>query len=483
MNMFFNRSSLYLTISMFLWVMLSHNLSAQTRDVALTIHLRGVYDSKVSLLALTGAGTFKPAKELQSVKNGETTTLDVSRELLPGEFVLRFDYKENESSTPYPSEKYIFIGDQDLKLWVSPKYCNNSDSTHFQEGEKENTAFTRFSMENSKRKEKLGLLQNFLMNYDDTGSKFYQEGIREYESRRTAYNSWLKTQTQHDKSLFVSNLYGFQNIPEISWTGGESDRVRSLIDHYFDGIDFSNPLILKTSGINKCMDTYVNLYGQQCTTVALRDSLLPLAGMRAIEKARQGHPLVYGWMVDYFYRGFEANNIPAGMKILQPYLDDPVCLTSKRQEIAKRLKGMETLTVGSRAPDVILKDPNGNPFELYQTETDAKYILLYFWSADCSHCVETANVIHPWQQQYEVNQKINVIGISLDDTDTEMKAWEKKMPALKGWKHLRAEGGINSKTAADYFILATPVMVLLDAKTKVILALPNSPAELIEAVK
>ncbi len=43
----------------------------------------------------------------------------------------------------------------------------------------------------------------------------------------------------------------------------------SLINHYFDGIDFNDSLIIKTSDINKWMDNYVNLYGQLSTTVAL----------------------------------------------------------------------------------------------------------------------------------------------------------------------------------------------------------------------
>jgi len=34
-------------------------------------------------------------------------------------------------------------------------------------------------------------------------------------------------------------------------------------------------------------------------------------------------------MVDYFYNGFETNNIPAGMKVLQPYLEDLNCITNK----------------------------------------------------------------------------------------------------------------------------------------------------------
>ncbi len=153
------------------------HLSAQSRDVSITIHLRGVYESKISLLAISASQTFEPIIEVQGIKNGESTMLLVPKDHLPGEFVLRFDYKETATSTPYPSEKYLFINDQDLELWVSPVYCNNADSSYFQADERENATFARFSEENGRQREKLGVLQNFLMSYDDTGSKFYQEGI------------------------------------------------------------------------------------------------------------------------------------------------------------------------------------------------------------------------------------------------------------------------------------------------------------------
>ncbi|MCU0371211.1 MAG: DUF5106 domain-containing protein, partial [Bacteroidales bacterium] len=323
-------------------------LAAQARDITITIHLRGVYESRISLLALTPANTFKPILEVDGIKNGETAKLSVQQNYLPGEFVLRFDYMETESSEPYPAEKFIFINDQDLELRVSPIYSNNPDSSYFQADERENKAFAEFSALNQKQREKLGVLQNFLMNYDDSGSEFYQEGILEYEKRRDAYNLWLAGRIEKDRSLFVSSLYGFQHVVKIPWTGTETDRILSLIDHYFDGTDFNDSLIIKTSDMSKWMDNYVNLYGQMVTTTALRDSLFSLAGKTAIERARGGHPLVYGWMVDYFYRGYETNGIDAGMKILEPYLDDPKCMTSKRQEISRRLKGIETLVPGSK---------------------------------------------------------------------------------------------------------------------------------------
>jgi len=475
-------SSVFIIFVLFYQALTFHGQS-QTHDVTISIHLRGVSESKISLLSLSDSRTFKPFKEVYAIKNGTTTSMVVPSGNLPGEFVLRFDYKENETSTPYPSEKYIFINDQDLELWVSPKYCNNHDSTFFQKGERENATFVRFSKENGKQKEKLGLLQNFLMNYDDTESLFYQQGIEEYEKRRQAFNQWLTDQIQLEKSLFVSCLYPFQYVPQIPWKGTETERINSLINHYFDGMDFKNPFLIKTSDLNKWMDSYVNLYGQLSTTEALRDSLFPEAGKRAIEKAKQGDPLVYGWMVDYFYRGYESNGITAGTKILEPYMNDPNCLTSKRQEIARRLKGMETLVPGSKAPDVALTDMYGSLFKLYEFEPRAKYLLLFFWSADCSHCVEMANQLYPWQQQPEMQQKIRVVAISLDETEKEIKAWRKKIPEMKGWKHLRAPEGVRSKVASDYFILATPVMILLDAKTKEIIAMPKTLNELMIGLK
>jgi len=482
-NMHLKSTGLAFAFSVFLWTTSTFHISAQTQPITLTIHLRGVSESNISLLALSVSKTFKPIIEVPGIKNGGTTKLTIPGDMLPGEFVLRFDYKEIESSPPYPSEKKVFIYNQDLELWVSPKYCNNPDSTWFQKGERENAAFVQFSKENAIQKEKLALLQQFLMNYDDTESKFYQQGIIEYEQRRQAYNQWLTIQSHQDNTLFVSNLYPFQFVPEISLKGTETDRIRSLIAHYFDGMDFSNPFLIKTADLNKWMDNYVNLYGQLSTTTSLRDSLFPEAGKTAIEKARKGHPLVYGWMVDYFYRGYESNGINTGLKILEPYLNDTNCLTSKRQEIARRLKGMETLVPGTGAPDISIQDSEDDLFELKNFETTRRYILLLFWSAGCSHCVELANNLHPWVNQPELQQMISVIAISLDETDEDVNAWKQKVKVLTDWKHILAEGGVRSKVAGDYYILATPVMVLLESKTRKIIAVPNTLNDLLKAIQ
>jgi len=86
------------------------------------------------------------------------------------------------------------------------------------------------------------------------------------------------------------------------------------------------------------MDAYVNLYGSISISPEIRDSLFTLAGKQAIEKAKHGNPKVYGLMVDYFYSGYESTNITMGLKMLEPYINVPNCLTLKKQVIEKRLK-------------------------------------------------------------------------------------------------------------------------------------------------
>jgi len=459
-------------------------LNAQTRDITITVHIRGVWESKISLLPLSGPNALKPIAESPFIKSGETAIVTVVKDQLPGEFVIRFDYKEKETSTPYPSEKHIFAYSQNLELFINPPFCNNSDSTWFQKGEIENTVYAEFSKENFKQKEKLGVLQNFLMSYDDTHSVLYRTGITEYEKRRTNYNQWIEKQIALHKKTFVSNAFKFQYVPAMEWKDSLVDRVHNMIAHYFDGMDFKDPLILKTSDMTEWMNKYVNIYGAMSTTQALRDSLFPIAATKAIDKARAGgNQVVYGWMVDYFYNGFEASNIPVGVKALQPYLDDPSCYTNKKQQIEKRLLGIKKLVVGSPAPDFTVTDGADAAKSFVTYPTTCRYKLVLFWSAGCDHCKELIKKLYPWYQQVSNKKAVEIFAIGMDDTESDIKLWDKVHPLLVGWKHMLPQGGINSKVANAYFILSSPVMVLVDAQTNNIVAIPETVEQLEAAMK
>jgi cytochrome oxidase Cu insertion factor (SCO1/SenC/PrrC family) len=472
-------------ILVLLWFIFSTTLvfsmSLSNFDLALRLHLRGVFDSKVSLMPMPNA--LRPVAIAEVVKSGKETLLSIPGSLLPGEFVLRFESRENESSTPRPVEKQVILNSEDAELWINPLYANNPDSVRWNKGEKENTALYSFSVENTKRKQKIGLLQNFLMSYDDTQSHFFKLGVEEHEKRRGEYNRWLTEQVNLYSSLFVGHTFRFQYVPHVSFAGSPREKMQEVISNYFDGVDMNDTLIIYSKSMGDWMNGYVNIYGSQATTDVLRDSLFTLAGKRAIEKAKNGHPKVYGWMVDYFYKGYESFNIQKGISMLQQYIDDPNCMTTKRQQIIKRLDGMAKLTVGTQAPDFTLNYLDGSDFNFHGYKGTANYKLLLFWSADCSHCESFVKELKGWYNEPTNEDKLNIVAVSVDETDTEIKKWETAIISLQGWKHLRANGGINSTVANDYSILSTPVMFLVDSKSNKIIAFPDNLEQLKKALE
>jgi thioredoxin-related protein len=140
------------------------------------------------------------------------------------------------------------------------------------------------------------------------------------------------------------------------------------------------------------------------------------------------------------------------------------------------------LVPGTTAPDIIMQDADKKSFELNTYKTGKKFILLLFWSADCNHCAETVGKLYPLYHRADVQQMLDIVAISLDETSTEVQAWTQKIKELKGWTHLRAAEGVRSKVAADYYVLGIPVMVLLNAKTREIIALPDETEQLIKLI-
>ncbi|MFH1310745.1 MAG: thioredoxin family protein, partial [Candidatus Omnitrophota bacterium] len=421
-----------------------------------TVHLQDVYDGKVSLIPFEGLKAIKPIAEVKGVKNGETAIMKVPEKYLPGEFVLRIDYRGKESDSPYPSERTIFINKQDIELFVNPLYISNNEKTKFNTDETENTAYHAFMTENIEKRAQIDILRYFLLNYDSPKSKFYKGAVKEFEKRRIKYNAWLKKQTKKYQDLYVSNLFQFQYIAPVVWGGKEEDRPKEILKNYFEGIDLKDPLIIQSRELAKFMDGYMRLYSIQVDTKELRDPLFIEAGRTACEKASKGHPKIYGWMVDYFYAGYETYGITEGMNMLKKYIDDPNCLTTKRQEIIKRIEGAKKLTPGTISPNFIIKDDQGNSFEFHKWRGTAPYKLLLFWSSDCESCKRLANELNEWQKSPANKEKLDVVAVSLDETEAEVKEWNEQVKNFPGWRHLHAKEGVNSPVADSYAILSTP---------------------------
>jgi len=448
----------------------------------LTVHLQGVFEAKISLIPFVGLKAITPIAEVPDVKNGETAVIKIPAQYLPGEFLLRFDYRVKKTDSPYPAEKSVFINKQDIELSVNPPYSNNSDYTKFSEGETENTVYSRFMKENNKRRMPIEMLRQFLLSYDRPKSKFYTQAVKEFEQRRLGYNTYLGNQARRYRQLYVSRLFQFQHIPDMpatAWSGSENERLNQIIKHYFEGIDFSDPLIIRSRELHRFMDGYMRLYGAQAATKELRDSLFTEAGRIACEKASHGNPKVYGWMVDYFYKGYETYNIKDGMAMLREHINNPNCLTSKREQITKRLEGMARLVPGALSPDFVSIDKEGKDFEFHKWKGKARYKLLLFSLTGCGACKRLINGLTQWYNEPKNKGKIDVVIVDLKEIKTEEER-QKNVAALPPeWKYTYVKGGIDSPAAKDYAILSTPVMFLIESESNIIVSSPDNLEQLI----
>jgi len=201
----------------------------------LTVHIEGVFDAKVSLIPFDGlkANYLNPVTEVPDVKNGQTATIKIAGQYLPGEFVLRIDYRAKEADSPYPAERIIYINQQDIELTVNPSYINNDEGTKFNVGETENTVYSIFAKENNTKRMPLDSLRQFLLSYDRPKSEFYAQGANEFAQRRSEYNQWLSDQVKKYHNLYVSRLFQFQYIPAILWSGDEKERLQKRGQNYF----------------------------------------------------------------------------------------------------------------------------------------------------------------------------------------------------------------------------------------------------------
>jgi len=443
-----------------------------------TVHLQGVYSAKISIMPFDGRKTGVAIDVAPDVKDGETAILKIPVKYVPGEFLLRLDYRGKETDHPYPAERSFFINKQNIELSIDPPYINNAEKTKLAADETENTAYLAFMKENIERRSPIDFLKQLLLTYDRPESKFYARAVKEFENRRAEYNAWVNAQAKKYQDLYVGRLFRFQHIPDMKWGGTPKEQHARLLKNYFDGIDFNDPLIIGSRELSMLMDGYVGLYSMQAATEKSHSELLTEAGRVACEKASRGNPKVYGWVVDYFYNGYETYGIEEGMAVLEKHINNPNCHAKKKQQIIKRLEGIKRLSLGAVSPDFAASDAEGNNFEFHKWEVTAPYKLLLFWSSDCAACRKLADALARWRSDPVNKAKLDIAAVSLNETEKETRAWEKAIDSFPDWKHLSVKGGINAPVANDYAVLSTPVMFLVDNKDNTIAMVPRNIDEL-----
>ena len=244
----------------------------------------------------------------------------------------------------------------------------------------------------------------------------------------------------------------------------KDEQQEFLKDHYFDHVDFSDTLLLKTSTLNTMLINYLSLYQNRNDDRETFENKL-LIGLDTILQKSAVNPEMYASVIDFLLQGFESIGFDKGIDYISEHnqLDQFCENTEKILELQDKLELINRLAIGKKAPDFSHADIDGNMIRL--GDINAKKTLLVFWASWCPHCQSMVPEINKIREKYSENE-LKIIGISIDTSLTDLRrvitenhiTWP-NIAELKGW-----EGTIPEL----YGIAATPTMFLLDEQKKII---------------
>jgi len=313
-------------------------------------------------------------------------------------------------------------------------------------------------------KDKSELLHHILDNYPKADD-YYDITLRTLARIQSTYLEFVNKTSQMNKKSFIARYIRSARLPVIDGQLSAEERGKMLRKHSLDNVDFADPeLIFSDVFTNKSIE-YLSYYRNPHFPKDLLEKEFMKAVEILLEKAKRDH-LIYQHITEYFIEGFRKFGFDHVIDyIIENYIiKDDLCLNeSLSGSLERRIEHARLFKPGNTVPNIVMSDASGSPVELNRLNTDI--ILILFYASWCTHCQSLLPRINNLYKNQEV-LKTEVFAISLDTVKSEWLDFVRdndlswiNVSDLKGWDGI---------SASDYFIYATPTMILIDNQYKII---------------
>ena len=213
---------------------------------------------------------------------------------------------------------------------------------------------------------------------------------------------------KRDTFLFSKTIADFIKTP----TAVSNKQLKKYFDnyeallhwHFFDAINFSNPLILNHPSYNNKIDEYFTQYCDKATYIQGVDVLMAKAATNDKVKT-----YTFNYLLDFFLNRKQDALITY---LNEKYSDG--CGLKLDAEKLKEFSSIVQTQVGAKIPDIVSYDNKNEIHSLYNESVKSKYTLVYIWTSWCHSCQKNTPKLVEITEAFR-KKGLAVFAVSLDE--------------------------------------------------------------------
>ena len=243
---------------------------------------------------------------------------------------------------------------------------------------------------------------------------------------------------------------------------------------YWDDVDFSDTALVSSQAFRDRLIDY--LYQFTNADEKSYDSLT-INGLDIVLKRAKANMRVYEFVLELALNGYTGmgRSMVTDYLLNYPQLAEGEITMEEGLRLDSITEPYQKVRVGAKAPDYSDVTMDGKPYRLYDSE--AKNIIVVFWSTDCEYCHDFLNQI---RKKLDLKTDFELITFALADNEQEAKSALRKM-RLPGY-HFYDDSRWEGKAFMVYHVTSTPTVFVLD-ENKMIVCKPYDWEELKEWLK
>lgn len=300
-------------------------------------------------------------------------------------------------------------------------------------------------------------------------SKLYASNSPNKTSLEAVFKTLDKTQDDFEKQAANMMVLPFVKSNKMyvpkAFEDVETYSV-NLMTHYFDAIDFGNPLIQSSDFLINRVEAYVFAMPEN-------ENAYKKAIDHVVKAVGDQNSQTKIYLLETLWQHMLNNNQAS----VATYISDtyllPLAKAFNRADLEQVLVNYNKTAIGKKATDfkfTYLEKKKPIKTSLYEVDMPHKGLLI-FWSSTCSHCLQELPKVKAIMEKHP---DVKVIAYGLEDG---VLNWKKTITDFPGFIHTYDLGKWDSPLVEDYGVQATPSYFILDSD-KTILAKPEHAEDL-----